>query len=70
MYSDALDLDEEQLQEYIDILYDGIGDNEVEDNRSELEKRMEGGYKKMMDKIAAAHGYSMVKQWQDVQCCQ
>ena len=58
MYSDTLDLDEEQLQEYIDILYDGIGDNEVEDNRSELEKRMEGGYKKMMDRIAAAHGYS------------
>ena len=58
MITDQLQLDEEQLQEYLDILYDGIGDEEVEDNRSDLEKRMEGGYKKMMDKIAAANGYS------------
>lgn len=57
-YTDALNLDEEQLQEYLDILYDGIGDEEVEDNRSDLEKRMEGGYKNMLDKIAQANGYS------------
>jgi tRNA A-37 threonylcarbamoyl transferase component Bud32 len=56
--TDVLQLDQEQLQGYLDTLYEGFGEEEVEDNRSELEKRMEGGYKKMMDRIAQANGYS------------
>lgn len=54
--TDALQLDQEQLQEYIDILYDGI-EPEVDPSTLTLPQRMEGGYKKMLDKIAAAHGY-------------
>ena len=56
-YYDRLQFDDDQLQEYIDILYDGFG-QEPEDNRSDLEKRMEGGYKAMLDKIGRAAGYN------------
>ena len=56
-YYERLNFSDDQLQGYIDMLYDGLG-QEPEDNRSELERRMEGGYKKMMDRIAQANGYS------------
>ena len=56
-YYERLNFSDDQLQGYIDMLYDGLG-QEPEDNRSDLERRMEGGYKKMMDRIAQANGYS------------
>ncbi|QIN97051.1 serine/threonine kinase [Synechococcus phage S-H34] len=58
-FREELDMEDEQIQDYIEMLYEGFGvEPEVEDNRSELEKRMEGGYKAMLDKIAAKAGYS------------
>ena len=56
-YYFKLDLDEEQLDKYINILYDGIDSPEPQDDRSDLEKRMDAGYTDMLDKIAKAHGY-------------
>ena len=44
---------EDQIKEYIDILYDGLG----EDPRSDLQQRMDKGYQGMLDKIAAAKGF-------------
>ena len=53
-----LDLDEDQLQKYIDILYQGIeAPEEPVDERSELEQRMDKGYQGMLDKIAKGAGY-------------
>ena len=58
-FREQLDLEEDQLQDYIDMLYENLEwEPQEPDNRSELEKRMEGGYVKMMDKIAKANGYS------------
>ena len=55
-----LDLDEEQIQKYIDILYDGIEPavEEEEVDPNSLSARMERGYNDMMDKMAAAQGYT------------
>ena len=55
-FSNNLDMDEDQIKEYIDILYQGVGEEE-DPGEQTLSQRMEGGYMKMMDKIAAANGY-------------
>lgn len=56
-FREELELDDEQLQGYLDKLYEDFG-VDPEDDRPELVKRMEGGYNKMLDKIAGANGYS------------
>ena len=50
------DLKEDQLQEYIDILYDGFGTKK--DNRSDLEKRMSKAWEGLWDEIGQSQGYS------------
>ena len=55
-FRSELEFDDEQLQGYLDRMYEGFG-VQPDDGRPELVQRMEGGYTKMLDKIAAANGY-------------
>jgi hypothetical protein len=51
------EFEEDQLQEYLDILYDGFG-SKPKDKRSDLEKRMAAAWEGLWDEKAEGSGYS------------